>query len=338
MSDSDKELTLTVEGNVRHEYGDGLRQGKRLDRHPGQGMRVALVTLVLLLATTALPAQEWTVESVTVAPGLTVLMGRGGNIGLSTGEDGALLIDDQYDRSAEAILQAVKATTDKPLRFVINTHWHGDHVGSNEKMAESGAVIVAHDNVRTRMSVGQFSKFWDRQVEASAAGALPVVTFPEEVIFHWNDETIHAIHVPHAHTDGDTIIHFQKANAIHMGDVYFNGIYPFIDVESGGGIEGLIAACDRALELADSETKIIPGHGALSNPQELRNYRLMLETIRGNIQKLIDQGMTLEQVLAANPTAQFDEKLGGGFINPKQMTELAYASLAGDSAETTDKP
>lgn len=337
MSGIQRELGPAVESEDVFSASQ-LGSSKRSKNAAMRRRRLSISIACLCLAALPVAAQQPELERIPVAPGLTMLIGQGGNIGLSTGTDGALLIDDQFDRSAESILRAVKAQTSEPLRFVINTHWHGDHAGGNEKMAQSGAIVVAHDNVRTRMSVGQFSKMWDRRIEASPAAALPVVTFPDEVTFHWNGETIHAFHVPAAHTDGDTIIHFRKANAIHMGDVYFNGMYPFIDVESGGGIEGVIAACDRVLELSNAETKIIPGHGPLSNPQELRNYRLVLETIRGNVQKLIDEGLTLEQIEQAKPTAQFDERLGGGFINPGQLVRLVHASLSGDSADSADKP
>jgi glyoxylase-like metal-dependent hydrolase (beta-lactamase superfamily II) len=173
-----------------------------------------------------------------VADGLYALTGRGGNLGLSVGEDGAYLIDDQYAPLTGKILAAVKELTPEPVRFVVNTHYHGDHTGGNENMGEAGALLVAHENVRARMAAGTFMKAFNRQVEPAPAGALPVVTFTDAVTFHWNGEEIRVFFVGPAHTDGDSIIHFVKADVFHMGDTLFNGMYPFIDVSGGGRLEG----------------------------------------------------------------------------------------------------
>jgi len=290
---------------------------------------LAGILAVGLLAVAA-RAQEADVQirTVDVAPGVHMLTGEGGNIGVSTGPDGVIVIDDQFAPLSAKIRAAVAAISDAPLRFVINTHWHGDHTGGNENFAGFGAVIVAQDNVRKRMSTEQFVAAFDRTVPPSPAAALPVVTFGQDVTFHWNGDTIHAIHVPHAHTDGDAIVHFEKANAVHAGDVYFAGRYPLIDLSSGGSLDGMIAAVDLVLALSDEKTRIVPGHGELSNRAELVGYRAMLVAARERVGAAIAQGKSLEDVLADRPLADFDETWGGGFVDGESFLKTVYASLA----------
>ncbi len=267
------------------------------------------------------------IQTLDVAPGVYMLVGAGGNIGVSAGRDGVFLIDDQYAPLTEKILAAVRTVSEAPVRFVLNTHWHNDHTGGNENLGEAGALIVAHDNVRARMSVEQFLEAFDRRYPPAPESALPVVTFSEAVTFHLNGDEIHAFHVVDAHTDGDAIIHFRKANAVHMGDAYFNGLYPFIDVGSGGSIDGTIAAVDAVLALIDDETRVIPGHGPLSNKAELVAYRDMLAGVRERIAAEIAQGKTVDAVIAAQPTAAYDASWGKGFLNPENFTRIVYADL-----------
>ncbi len=284
-----------------------------------------------LSAAPALRAQNFdTVKVVTtkLADGVYMLVGAGGNIGLSVGADAAFLIDDQYAPLTPKIKAAVAAVTDKPIKFVLNTHWHGDHTGGNKDMGEAGALIIAHDNVYKRMSAEQVNEFFKSKTPASPPGALPVVTFTEMVTFHLNGDTIHAIHVNPAHTDGDAIVHFAKANVMHMGDVYFNGFYPFIDASTGGSIDGYVKACDKALSMINDATKVIPGHGPLSNKAELRAFRDMMAAVRDRIQKQIAEGKTLQQVVESKPSADFDAKWGHGFLKPEQFVALAYTSLS----------
>ena len=181
-----------------------------------------------------------------VADGLYVLFGAGGNIGLSVGEDGAFLVDDQYAPLTEKILAAVAAVTDQPVRWVLNTHWHGDHTGGNENLGREGAMIVAHENVYRRLNPAEFADLVGRSQQSAPEG-LPVVTFNDRVSFHWNGEDIRVNHMPNAHTDGDALVFFTNADAVHMGDTFFNGRYPFIDVDSGGGVHGVIAIADYVL-------------------------------------------------------------------------------------------
>ncbi|MGE0160370.1 MAG: MBL fold metallo-hydrolase [Gemmatimonadales bacterium] len=238
-----------------------------------------------------------------VAPGIYMLMGPGGNIGVSAGEDGVFLIDDQYAPLTERVLGAIRAVSPEPVRFVLNTHWHQDHTGGNENLGGTGAVIVAQDNVRVRMSAEQMLEFGGQttRVPPSPAVALPVVTFAEDVTFHLNGDDIHAFHVEHAHTDGDAIVHFRGANVVHMGDVYFNGGFPFIDTSSGGSIDGVIAAVDRALGLIDADTKVIPGHGPLATREDLAAYAEGLRTMRRLVAELVEEGHPIEHILDFRP-------------------------------------
>ncbi len=287
--------------------------------------------LALLIAASSLAAQQdfsdVEVVATPIRGGLFLVTGRGGNIVASTGGDGTFLVDDQYAPLTGRIQAALDEVTDKPVRFVINTHWHGDHVGGNENFARAGAVIVAHENVRRRMSSEQFMAAFNRSVPAAPAGALPVVTFAEGVSLHLNDDEVRVIHVAHAHTDGDALVHFQRANVLHMGDIYFNGLYPFIDLDSGGGIHGMIAGVERGLELADAQTIVVPGHGPLSDRAELAAYGAMLAGVRDRIAALKAEGKTLLEVVAEKPTAQFDERLGHGFISPERLVGFIYESL-----------
>lgn len=295
---------------------------------------IAIVGLVCAAALAMAPdarAQDWdAVEIVTrqVAPGVYMLTGRGGNLGVSVGDDGVFLIDDQYAPLTEKIVAAIRAISDKPIRFVINTHWHGDHTGGNENLGAAGTLIVAHDNVRKRLGVEQFIAAFDRHVPPSPEGALPVVTFSDAVTFHLNGDELYVFHVEHAHTDGDALIHFRGSNVLHMGDIYFAGGYPFIDVSSGGSIDGTIAAVDQALSLVDDDTPIIPGHGDLSNKAELSEYRAMLAGVRDAIAADIAKGLSEDEVVAARPTAAWDEKWGSAWLKPEQFTRIVYGDLS----------
>ncbi len=213
---------------------------------------------------------------------------------------------------------------------MLNTHWHGDHTGGNENLGGAGALIVAHDNVRERMSVERFHAFFDSTVPASPPLALPVVTFTDAVTFHLNGDEIHAFHVPPAHTDGDAVIHFREANVIHAGDVMFNGMFPFIDLDSGGSVDGYIAAEDRILELADDETRIIPGHGPLSNRAELAGFREMLQSARDRIAALVAKGKSLEQAIEAQPLADLAEEWGKGFISADAFVRIVHEDLSAE--------
>jgi glyoxylase-like metal-dependent hydrolase (beta-lactamase superfamily II) len=262
-----------------------------------------------------------------VGNGLYMLTGSGGNIALSTGPDGSVLVDTQYAPLNAKIVAAVRAAGGGDVKYVINTHWHGDHTGGNEPLGKAGAVIIAHDNVLVRMSTEQFMAAFNQTVPPSPAAARPVVTFPSRTTFHLNGNVVNVVHVENAHTDGDSIVHFANANVIHTGDTYMKDVYPFIDVGSGGSIDGFIRSSEAVLARSDANTKIIPGHGALANKMDLQRFHDMLVKVRGNIQTLIDQGKTEDEVWAAKPTAEFDAAWGQGFMMPEQFTRFAYQSL-----------
>ena len=290
----------------------------------------AFVTAAALAPLASAQEQDFSkvqIQTVDVAPGVHMLVGSGGNIGVSSGSDGVLLIDDQYAPLTEKIRAAVSAISKHPLRFVVNTHWHGDHTGGNENLGGAGAVIVAHENVRRRMSTEQVSELFKRTTPASPKVALPVVTFTEDVSFHVNGDELHVFHVDPAHTDGDSIVHWKNANVFHMGDLFFSGGFPFIDLDSGGSVNGVIAAAEKVLALANDASKIIPGHGPLATKKDLMAYRDMLEEIRTRIQTQITAGKTLDEIVASGPTKAWDDTLGKGFINGQRLTETVYRSL-----------
>jgi cyclase len=301
--------------------------------HEEARMRFLIHVLALAIAV-AVPAaaqqQDFSkveIKAEKVAEGLYVLTGAGGNIGLSVGKSGSLVIDDQYAPLTEKILAAVKAITPDPVRFVVNTHWHGDHTGGNENMGKAGAFLVAHENVRRRMSSEQFSATFQRSTPASPEGALPVVTFADAVTFHWNGDEIRVYHVPPAHTDGDAIVHFVKADVVHMGDCFFNGGFPFIDTSSGGKVDGVLAAAERVLGAISDKTRVIPGHGPVATKADLQAYRDTVKTVRDRVAKLKAEGKSKEAVVAAKPSAEFDAKWGQGFIKPDQFVGFVFDSL-----------
>jgi cyclase len=294
-------------------------------------MKAGFAAVLVLVASPVLAQQQdfsgVEIKAEKIADGIYMLTGRGGNIGLSVGKSGTCLIDDQYAPLTDKVLAAIRAITPEPIRFVVNTHWHGDHTGGNENMGKTGALLVAHENVRLRMSTEQFSATFDRKTPPSPEGALPVVTFTDAVTFHWNGDEIRVYHVRPAHTDGDAVVHFVKANVVHAGDVFFNGGYPFVDVSSGGRIDGVIAAAERVLAGIDERTRIIPGHGPVGTKADLQAYHDVLKTLRDRIAKLKVEGKSRDEVIAAKPTADHDAKWGTGFMKGDVFTGLAYDSL-----------
>ncbi len=285
-----------------------------------------------MFSTVALTAQQnfddVVIQTTKVTDHIYMLEGSGGNIGVSIGEDGALMIDSQYAPLSDKIKKAISALTDQPIRMLVNTHWHGDHVGGNENFAESGAMIFAHENVKKRMSKTQLMRAFSREIPPSPELARPAVTFREQMTIQCNGEDIMLIHVDNAHTDGDVLVYFPQSDVMHMGDTYFKGRYPFIDLSSGGTIDGIIAAANTALFVTGPDTKIIPGHGALSNKDELRNYRDVLLNLRDKVRALIRQGKTLEDIKALNPGKETDEEFGSGFISSDRILDIIYTSLS----------
>ncbi len=269
------------------------------------------------------PPPDTAIRTEQVAPGIYMLAGQGGNIGVSAGVDGVFLIDDQYAPMTFSVIAALRGLDLGNPRFVLNTHWHGDHTGGNENLAKEGALLIAHDQVRARMSTDQFVSFLQNSVPASPPLALPVVTFNDAVSLHLNGDEIRATFAPQAHTDGDVFVHFLKANVIHTGDLFFR-FYPYIDFDSGGSLAGLITGVDRILAIADDKTRIIPGHGPLANRADLIEYRQMLLTTSGRIRELVKAGKTADEIVAAVPNADYDQKWGWVFITPERYTRMMY--------------
>lgn len=292
-----------------------------------------LITALAVLAlgfnplTVATAADEVTIGTVPITRQIFMLTGQGGNLGLLVGPDGTFLIDDQFAPLTDKILAAIKAVGGEQPKFLINTHYHGDHTGGNENLGRRGSLIVAHDNVRERLVDGSYLAAFQMKSPPTAPQGLPVVTFGADLSFHLNGETVHAIHVPHAHTDGDSIIHFQSSNVIHAGDIFFNGFYPFIDVRHGGSLKGMIQAADQILALSDERTKIIPGHGPLADRAQLADYQQMLETAYQRLKELRVAGKTVEEAIAAKPLADLEETWGGGLFSGDRWVELVYTGV-----------
>ena len=251
-----------------------------------------------------------------------------GNTAVLTGGDGVLMIDTKVENSVDKLLAKIAELSERPIRFVIITHWHFDHTGGNEKVAKTGATIIAHENVRKHMSIEHDMKMLNKKVPPASEMARPLVTFKKEITFHLNGEEVKVFHVAHGHTDGDAVVYFQNANVIHMGDLYFEGFYPYIGIYSGGSINGMIKVINQVLPMIDEHTKVVPGHGPLSNKVQLQEYVSMLTAIRDNVSRLIQEGNTMEKVVAAKPTQAFDEKWGKGFLQPDQFAKLVYMDLS----------
>ena len=284
----------------------------------------------------ALPAcAQQDLESVEIraekaAEGVSVLFGAGGNIAVSHGADGTILVDDQFAPLSAKIEAAVAALGASPVKWLINTHWHGDHSGGNENFGKAGAMIMAHDHVRERMASEQ--KIRGRVTPASPAIALPVLTYHNGIALHLNGDTIQIIHAPHAHTDGDSILHWKKANVIHMGDTYFHQVtLPFIDLESGGSVRGMVKAVSMALAMADEETLIIPGHGPLARKSDLAAYRAMLVEVSAAVRKACADGKSLEEIQAMKLAAKWDTN-PQAFIKGDTFVASVYHSLANPPA------
>jgi cyclase len=295
-------------------------------------LRAAVLGALWWLCALAAPAQQTDFSKVEIKPekltdNLYVLFGYGGgNMALLTGPDGPLLVDDQFAELSPKIRAAVSLLTDKPVRFIVNTHCHLDHTGGNAPFGRAGAVIIAHDNTRKRLSSEQFIALFKLTVPAAPAEALPLVTFEDGLTLHLNGEDIEAVHVPPAHTDSDVVLYFTKANVVHTGDVFIAG-YPIIDDSSGGTYDGIVGASEQILARTRADTRIIPGHGPVSTRADLQAYHDMLVTVRTRVLDQIRKGRTQEQVLAAAPTKEFDAKYGQMYMKPELWLQRVYVEL-----------
>ncbi len=273
-----------------------------------------IVVFLFLFSFSPTFAQEFEkieIKTEMVGEGVYVLFGAGGNIGVCIGEDGALLVDSQFEELNEKVTAAIKAIKDVPIRYVLNTNWHYDHVSGNKPLAEEGAVIIAQAETRKRMITEQYFPLFDNKVPPYPEAALPTMTFAKSMTLNFNGGDIHAFHIPNAHSDSDIVIHFKNANVIHTGDIVFSAGLPFIDLHHGGSVAGMIKAADQIIEMMDEATKIIPGHGPLTNREGLIKCRDLIITVRDRIKRLVDEGKTLEEILASNPTEGFEMKRAG---------------------------
>lgn len=288
-------------------------------------MTRSITCLALLLSTSALASAQDIAFTNTELRGGVVMMstGQGGNLGFLTGEDGTLLVDDLLPGTGP-LIEAAIADLGEPgaPRFILNTHWHGDHAATNGHFQTQGTTVAAHHNIRARIEASE-----DEWTQGD--GMLPLLTFGEDLTFHMNGQTVEARHVARAHTDGDAVVMFREANVLHMGDVLFNGWFPFIDLESGGSVEGYIAAMEYALEMTNADTQIIPGHGPLATRDDLQASIDMLRSVQGIVRPLVESGMSVDEVLAAEPLAEFAEDWSWGFVCTPRMVTILYNDAAG---------
>ena len=272
-------------------------------------------------------ADDVTIDPIKVSDNIYMLKGKGGNIGVFTGADGTFIIDDQFAPLTPKILKAIKSIGGDFPRFTLNTHYHGDHTGGNENLGNSGTLIVSHDNVRERLLNGSFIQAFSMKTDPAKKVALPVLTFSKDMHFHINDESVKAIHVPTAHTDGDSFIHFKKANVVHAGDIFFNGFYPFIDAAGGGSVRGMIQAADEILAITDANSKIIPGHGPLSDKTQFQVYRDMLETVYKRLLTLKNQGVSVEDAILQEPLKDLEKEWGDGMFTGERWISIIYPAV-----------
>ncbi|KEO91429.1 Zn-dependent hydrolase [Erythrobacter longus] len=282
-----------------------------------------------LFATTASSQGDFSGVEVTaqeIAPGIAVLFGAGGNIGVSYGDEATLIIDDQFAPLSAKIEAAIADLDAKPVKYVVNTHWHFDHTGGNEHFGKTGATIFAHQDVRVRMAEGNPDGPGGRNIPPAPRVALPIVTYDQGLRIHLNGDTINVMFLGGGHTDGDSVIFWEEDNVVHMGDLYFKiSGYPFIDVKSGGNVYDAMRSLDLVIARIDSDTKVIPGHGSMSNKAELTAYRAMIGEVVRRVEELRGQGLTLEEALATKPLADIDRG-EGGFIGPDAFVTAVWDS------------
>jgi cyclase len=261
-----------------------------------------------------------------VADGVYMLSGAGGNIGVSVGDDGIVIVDDQFAPLAPKIQAALKGITDKPVRFILNTHYHFDHTGGNQEFTKTGSTIIAHENVRKRLAAGAGTKRFGPQPPAPK-DAMPVITFDNQATVHLNGEDIRALHFPNGHTDGDSVIFFPKANVVHMGDDFVTYGFPFVDIENGGSVTGMIAGCEKVLSMVPADAKFIPGHGPLSSGDDVRKFVAMMKDTRAMVAAAIQKKMTADQMKQQKILAKYEEQYAKGFIKANDWIDTLYADI-----------
>jgi glyoxylase-like metal-dependent hydrolase (beta-lactamase superfamily II) len=288
-------------------------------------LAVAAFVLVLAPGSAQDRFADVKIEAKKVAEGIYMLTGAGGNIGVSVGDDGIVVIDDQFAELAPKIREALRGIADKPVRYVLNTHYHGDHTGGNAAFAAAGSTLIAQENVRKRLAEGTTAR--GRKEEPAAPAALPVITFGDRLTVHLNGEDIRAIHFPAGHTDGDAVIFFPKANVVHMGDdLWTHGGFPFVDTENGGSVSGMIAGCEKVLASVPADAKFIPGHGDLSTADDVRKFVKVLSDTRAAVAAAVGKGLTPEQMKEQKILAQWDE-FGQQFIKIDGWIDTLYLDV-----------
>ena len=291
---------------------------------------VGLLLLIFNISINDLYAQDEniTINTTKLTDSIYMLEGSGGNIVVSVGQDGVFIVDDQFAPLTDKIKEAISKISDKPIKFVINTHWHFDHTGGNENLGELGAIIVSHDNVRKRLSTDQVIEFFNMTIPSLSEKGLPIITFSDNMTIFQNNDEIKIIHVDNGHTDGDSIVYFTKNNVIHVGDDFSDKSYPFIDISSGGTIDGLISSLKTISLTINNETKVVSGHTGLSNKTKVIEFANMLQDIRNQISQMINEGNSLEEIIAAKITSKYDKiYYDSTFVTPEDFVTLVYQSL-----------
>ncbi|MFT5568219.1 MAG: cyclase [Cyclobacteriaceae bacterium] len=293
-------------------------------------MKKSLLLVLLLLPMFLFAQTDWSaveIKTNEVTDKIAFLVGRGGNIGVLHGPDGVMIVDDDFAPLSEKITEALAALSQSDLKFIVNSHYHGDHTGGNENLSANGASIVAHQKVRERLGTTFYNELMDREIASKPESYWPTITFKEDLTFFLNGEEVKIQYVPNTHTDGDAVVFFATSNVIHTGDAFVRYGYPYIDVAAGGSIDGFIAAQRTIMEMANQSTKIIPGHGELSDIVDVQELLDMLLATRQIIATHKSQGKILDEILTLNPLADYHEKWSGSFINSDLFTRSIFDSL-----------
>jgi len=304
--------------------------------------RVALLLLLAPAASEAAPASPWKVatgfstdwahvqvDSQPLAPGVFLLHGSGGNVVALVGPEGALLVDDEFAPMGPKIKAKVAELGSGSVRYVINTHYHADHSGANGFFLREGAVVIAQENIRADLLVSHYSPHWKSHSPAIPEAEAPNLTFRDRLTLYFDGEEVVAFHNRPSHTTGDTVVYLRKANVVHLGDVFVNFLYPYIDVTGKGTIDGYMPVIDEVLALINDQTKVVPGHGPVATKAELKAYRDMLQTVRDRVAAGIAKGSSLEEIIATHPSAEFDQVWASDRVGPEDFTAMVYQSLTG---------
>jgi glyoxylase-like metal-dependent hydrolase (beta-lactamase superfamily II) len=274
-------------------------------------------------------ASHLEINTTKLTDNIYVIHSSGGNAIVSIGDDGIIMVDDQYAFLTEKMKSVIAEISNQTIKFVINTHWHPDHVGGNEKLGENGTVIVSHDNVKKRLSDDQFFEFIDKTFPPLSNKGLPDLTFSENMTFYQNDELVKITHLGAGHTDGDAAVFFTKNNVIHVGDDFSDRSYPLVDLSSGGSIDGLISSLKTILSIINEETKVVAGHSGISNQTKVKDYLNMLIDVSSQIEQMRQDGKLLDEITQSKPTSKYDAIYNDhSFIKPKDLVSIIYASLS----------